>query len=190
MLKSILSGALISLGGIAFLKVGGIIGAVLFTFGLITIISERYSLYTGMAGFIDFTRPEIISLAKVLLFNIIGAFIVGSMAYISWPELASPASSIVESRLAHNPLQVFLLAVFCGFIMTEVVNHARNNNNWKPLLYGIPLFIMCGMYHSIADSFYYSVYTFFNGFQIDVLALLVVEIIGNFIGCNLGRSQK
>ena len=37
-IDSILAGICISLGGVAFLKVGGIVGAVLFSFGLITVV--------------------------------------------------------------------------------------------------------------------------------------------------------
>ena len=54
-IDSILAGICISLGGVAFLKVGGIVGAVLFSFGLITVVCYKMKLYTGVSGFVAFT---------------------------------------------------------------------------------------------------------------------------------------
>ena len=52
-LSSLLAGFCISIGCIVNLMVGGgIPGAVLFTFGLITVVHYKYALYTGTAGFI------------------------------------------------------------------------------------------------------------------------------------------
>ena len=44
------------------------------------------------------------------------------------------------------------LAIGCGFIVTTSVQFARQEK-WLPLLLGIPLFILCGVPHCIADAF-------------------------------------
>ena len=45
--SSITAGILIALGGFVFLKVGGIVGACLFTFGLLGVIHYQDHLFTG-----------------------------------------------------------------------------------------------------------------------------------------------
>ena len=50
---SIMAGICIGLGGLIFMKVGGVIGAVMFAFGLLCVLHFAMPLYTGTAGFIN-----------------------------------------------------------------------------------------------------------------------------------------
>ena len=186
-IDSILAGICISLGGVAFLKVGGIIGAVLFSFGLITVVCYKMKLYTGVSGFVE-TRQDWIELPVIILGNILGCALVALAIKTAIPELVDTARTIVDGRVEKGFWNVVLLAIFCGFIMTTVVNFARQKM-WLPLLFGIPLFIMCGFVHSIADAFYYLAVPidFWSVHLIDILILYVAIVIGNTIGCNLVR---
>lgn len=87
-----------------------------------------------------------------------------------------------------GPLKGGVLAIGCGFIMTTAVTFARQGKN-LPLLFGVPLFIVCGFPHCIADAFYYLCvpvdYLCENA--LSVLAFYVAIVVGNFIGCNLYR---
>jgi formate/nitrite transporter FocA (FNT family) len=56
--SAILAGICIALGGAVFLKAGGIIGAVLFSFGLLTVVHYKLKLYTGTAGFIEVNKSN------------------------------------------------------------------------------------------------------------------------------------
>lgn len=183
---SFLSGVFISIGAIAFLKVGGIIGACLFTFGLISIVHYQIKLYTGVSGFVS-DVSDCYTLPLILLFNIVGCAVMAYFAKMFMPDQIATAKGIVESRLSHGGVNVFLLATLCGFIMTTVVKFAREDK-WLPLLFGIPLFIMCGFVHSIADAFYYSFgldwSTDING---QVIWIYLISVLGNFFGCNLFR---
>ena len=192
--SALFAGVLISIGGLAFLKVGGIVGAILFTFGLISIISYKYKLYTGTAGYIG--KPWNIKqnirfkeVLFILLLNIIGCFIVGYLVNLANNDIYDSLNTLVESRLMKDWYQVLILAIGCGYIMTTVVEHSKFNDNWKPLIYGIPLFIMCGMYHSIADAFYFSTYIINHNFIVDnnLFLIYLYEVVGNFIGCNIYR---
>lgn len=185
---SILAGICISLGGVAFLKVGGIIGAVLFSFGLITVVCYKMKLYTGVSGFIE-TRRDWIELPVIIIGNIVGCALVALAIKTCLPELVDNAHKIVEGRIDKGFWNVTLLAVFCGFIMTTVVNFARQKM-WLPLLFGIPLFIMCGFVHSIADAFYYSLALGFTDWTWQAAIVYTASIIGNFIGCNLYRTLQ
>lgn len=184
-IDAILAGAFISLGGVAFLKAGGIIGAVLFTFGLLSIIHYKLKLYTGVSGFVS-TPQDWKELPVVLLGNIVGCGLVGVAMRFSQPDLVDVAAAIVDKRVAAGFWRVLVLAVFCGFIMTTVVNFGRKGQ-WLPLLFGIPLFIVCGFVHSIADAFYYLLGVEPAGFTAPVLMAYLASVAGNFIGCNAYR---
>lgn len=187
-IDSILAGICISLGGVAFLKVGGIIGATLFSFGLITVVCYKMKLYTGVSGFVE-TRRDWIELPVIITGNIVGCALVALAIKTTTPELVDSAHKIVEGRLDKGFWNVLLLAVFCGFIMTTVVNFARQKM-WLPLLFGIPLFIMCGFVHSIADAFYYTLALNLGEWNGQAIVVYLASIIGNFIGCNLYRTMQ
>jgi formate/nitrite transporter FocA (FNT family) len=70
--------------------------------------------------------------------------------------------------------------------MTTAVEFARKGK-MLPLLLGVPVFILCGFAHSIADAFYFLVSPAEQLLKGDVLVVYVCEVLGNFIGCNLYR---
>ena len=184
--SAFLAGFCIGLAGFGYLAEKGIIGAVVFAFGLLAVVAYKLKLYTGTAGF--FRRGELGQLVVILIGNIIGCLAVGLMARCSPMPIQETAQGVLEGRLANGPLLGGVLAIGCGFIMTTVVTFARKGNN-LPLLFGIPLFINCGFPHCIADAFYYLCvpFDFLYANMSAVLVFYVSIVIGNFIGCNLYR---
>ena len=184
--SAFLAGFCIGLAGFGYLAEKGIIGAVVFAFGLLAVVAYKLKLYTGTAGF--FRRGELGQLLLILVGNIIGCLAVGLMARCSPMPIQETAQGVLEGRLANGPLLGGVLAIGCGFIMTTVVTFARKGNN-LPLLFGIPLFINCGFPHCIADAFYYLCVPvdFLYANMSSVLVFYVSIVIGNFIGCNLYR---
>lgn len=169
--RSILSGIFISLGAAIYLKLGGIIGAIMFSFGLLCVIHYKTPLYTGTAGFINFkNKQDWSNLFVILIGNVLGCFL------LSFIDVDS--TSIIESRVSAGCLNCLLNSIGCGFIMTIIIKATRDKNVIL-LLFGIPLFILLGFYHSIADSFY-----LFKSNILDIKEYLIV-ILGNFIGCNI-----
>ena len=69
---AILAGICISIGCVVNLRVGGVAGAVLFAFGLTTVVYYGLKLYTGTAGFIR--RQGDWSMLLTVLFAVDGAF--------------------------------------------------------------------------------------------------------------------
>jgi formate/nitrite transporter FocA (FNT family) len=184
--SSILAGICIGIAGFGFLALGGIAGAVLFAFGLITVVCYKLKLYTGTAGFI--VKGEAGKLLIILLGNIVGCLMVALLARVSPMDLQGAARKILESRLSIGPVRAGLLAIGCGFLMTTAVTFARRGQ-WLPLLFAVPMFILCGFPHCIADAFYYLTvpFSFIMENIWSVLSLYVCLVIGNFIGCNLYR---
>ena len=184
--SAIMAGICIGIAGFGYLAVGGIVGAVTFAFGLLAVVHYRLKLYTGTAGF--FAKGELLQLCTILAMNIVGCLLVALMARMSPMPLQDAAQHILEGRLNAGIVQSGVLAIGCGFIMTTAVKWGREGK-FLPLLFGVPLFIICGFPHCIADAFYYLCvpidYLTANAGQ--VLLLYVAIVLGNFIGCNLYR---
>ena len=194
--SAILSGIAVAIAGWGYLAYKDIVGAVLFSFGLLTVVNYKLKLYTGTAGFVPFRDENgkscllksIGDLLLILAANIFGCLVVSLLSRCSPLELGASAQAILESRLAVGPLKAGLLAIGCGFIMTTVVTFAREG---KPLalLFGVPLFINCGFPHCLADAFYYmTVPLSYTSEHIGEIAVLYpCLVVGNFVGCNLYR---
>lgn len=181
--SSILAGICIAFGGIAYLKVGGLASAILFTFGLLTVVHYRLKLFTGTAGFFE-NKKDLYNLFLILFGNIVGTSFVALMVNIAMPTLVPVASEILANRMENTIPSTIILGAGCGFVMTTAVTFGRENK-FLPLLFGVPLFIMCGFLHSIADVFYYAVA--YASLTIKVIPIYISIVIGNFIGCNLYR---
>lgn len=184
--SSFLAGGCIGIAGFGYLAEKSIIGAVLFAFGLLTVVHYGLRLYTGTAGFIQ--KGEVGKLLLILFGNILGCFAVALMLRCSPMPLQETAQKILEGRLAVGAFKGGVLAIGCGFIMTTAVTFARKGQN-LPLLFGVPLFIMCGFPHCVADAFYYLCvpFSFIGNNWVDVLIFYVSIVLGNFIGCNFYR---
>lgn len=179
-LRSILAGICIGLGGAIFLKIGGIIGAVMFAFGLLTVVHFKLPLYTGTAGFIDLKKfKEYRDMIIILMGNIIGCFIL-SLLNIHGID----GTDVILTRINAGYIQCLFNSIGCGLIMTLIVQGGRDKNLLL-ILFGIPVFILLGFYHSIADAFYMQLVDF--KLFIDYLPYYLIIVLGNFMGCNIPR---
>ena len=181
--SAIIAGICISIGCVVNLRVGGVAGAVLFAFGLLAVVHYKLKLYTGTAGFIH-AKGDWTMITVVLLGNIIGCALTALAYAYAQPDILPPDLAIVQSRLAKGPFACFLLAIGCGFIMTTAVQFGREGR-FLPLLFGVPVFILCGFAHSIADAFYFLAVP--EMYSMQLLLIYVAEVLGNFAGCNLYR---
>ena len=184
--SSALAGFTIGLAGFGYLTVGGVPGAVVFAFGLLTVIAYGLKLFTGTAGFIG--KDEFPSLLLILLGNVTGCLTVALLTRLSPNDLQSVAQTIMQGRIANGAIRSGMLAIGCGFIMTTSVTFAREKN-YLPLLFGVPLFIFCGFPHCLVDAFYIltTPFDFVKSNLTDLLAVYGCVVAGNFIGCNLYR---
>jgi len=191
--SSIFAGIAIGTAGFGFLAsgvqseaYGSLVGAVLFSFGLLTVVGYGLKLYTGTAGFIR--KNEVGSLFLILLGNIIGCLCVALLSRVSPLAIQDAAQNILELRLRTGALRCGLLGIGCGFIMTTAVHFARKKQ-YMPLLFGVPLFIVCGFTHCVADAFYYLCVplAFWKANFLSIITVYFCIVLGNLIGCNLYR---
>ncbi len=191
--SSIFSGIAIGLAGFGFLAsgiqneaYGPLFGSILFSFGLLTVVGYKLKLYTGTAGFI--VKGEVGMLFMILLGNILGCFCSSLLARVSPLDIQGAAQKILELRLRVGALRCGLLGIGCGIMMTTAVRFAREKN-FLPLLLAVPLFIVCGFTHCIADAFYYCCVplSFWKLHFWEILGVYGCIVLGNLIGCNLYR---
>lgn len=191
--SAIFAGIYIGTAGFGFLAsgiqsevYGSLVGAVLFSLGLMAVVGYKLKLYTGTAGFIN--KNEIGQLFLILLGNIIGCLCLGILSRISPMDIQSAAQKVLELRLKTGALRCGLLGIPCGLLMTTAVTFARKGN-MLPLLFAVPLFIVCGFTHCVADAFYYCAVpvAFLKAHALQVLGVYVCIVLGNLIGCNLYR---
>ena len=177
---SLFAGLLIGLGAYGFLALGGIPGAIIFAFGLIGVVLSGALLYTGKAGVLT----DIGALTKIWLWNAVACIFIGLLVYAIGGEPFERAQSIVAGRLAQGPWRSFLRAVGCGLIIDLSVYLYRISKSLIPIIFGVPLFILCGFYHSIADVVYLVAAWKWSP---DILWFYPVIVIGNYVGCNVRR---
>ena len=191
--SSILAGMAIGCGGYGFLAsgiqseaYGQLFGAILFSFGLITVVAYKLALYTGTAGFIR--KNEVGNLFVILGGNIVGCIVMGLLSRLSPLDMQDAAQNVLSLRLERGPLRCGLLGIPCGFMMTTAVTFARKQH-YIPLLLAVPLFIVCGFTHCIADAFYYSCvpFEFIKDHALQTLFVYISIVLGNLVGCNLYR---
>ncbi len=184
--SAFMSGVCVGIAGFGYLATRDIAGSVLFAFALLGVVHYKLKLYTGTAGFI--AKGEGLYLLQVLAGNILGCFAVALLARASAMPLQGAAQELLQARLNVGTLRGGLLAIGCGFIMTTAVTFARKGS-FLPLLFGVPLFIVCGFPHCVADAFYYLAVPldFWLAHTGDILRFYVAIVLGNFVGCNFFR---
>lgn len=182
---SIYAGLLIGIAGLVYLRVGGVAGAVLFAFGLLCVVMCGAQLYTGKAGFLPV--KEMPRLALMLAGNAVGCLIAAFIAtYCASEALHANLDTILSARMAASWHGLLVTSAGTGMIMTLAVYGARRKH-FLPLLFGVPVFILCGLPHCVADAFYYAAALLFSKFELPMLGAWFWAIVGNYIGCNLPR---
>lgn len=180
---ALLSGILIGLGAAGYLAVGGIPGAIIFAFGLIGVVIFEVPLYTGKAGVLKLNESW--TLIRIWFWNVMGCILIGLLVkYAGSDTSITSAMAIVDSRFEAGWIKSLLRSIGCGLIIDLSVYQFRKSGSLIPILFGVPLFILCGFYHSIADVVYLTASWRWNP---EICWYYPVIVIGNYIGCNIRR---
>ena len=180
--KSILAGLLISLAGIAYLNCPDkIVGSLLFSLGLISILILEAKLFTGVIGYVNSKRSILDSLL-ILVFNLVVATIVGLIYRCG----SDAAASIAESKLlvfSESWWLTGLKSIGCGAAIYLAVEGYTKSKSLIPVILGVLTFILAGWNHCIADCFYMVA----GSSSVLAIPYLLVVIVGNSIGSLLIR---
>lgn len=184
-LNSLLAGVFISIGGTVFISLasGGnkIEGAIFFAVALLSICMLGLFLFTGKVGYIveDHSKNAILSLLCGLGGNFIGATVGGVLVSYALPKTHDYAKVMCNTKLELNLGAIFFLAVMCGILMYTAVHIYKLHKSISGIIFCVPVFILCGFEHSIADMFYFAVA---REFSFRYALFIVLVILGNAIG--------
>lgn len=181
--NSFSAGILISIGGSVFLSCDNrYVGAVFFSVALICICLKGYYLFTGKVGYIPqkHTRTDVLSLLVGLFGNALACVLCACLIKTAIPSIAASAASICASKLDTQALYgTFIRAIFCGILMYLAVSIYAEAKTPIGILFCVPVFILSGFEHSIADIFYFAVS---ESFYADCILFLLVVVAGNSVG--------
>lgn len=176
------AGIMIAIGGSVFLACDNkYVGAVLFSVALLCICYLGYYLFTGKIGYLakDFSKSNILNLATGLAVNLIITFLLGMLISFALPNLAEKAYTICTAKLEQSFLITFIRAVFCGVLMYTAVEIFKEKKTPLGIIFCIPVFILCGFEHSVADMFYFGASGIFNA---KILTFESAAVLGNTVG--------
>ncbi len=183
---AVLAGICIGLGGTVFLSVDNkVVGAALFSLGLLTILGFGFNLFTGKVGYAFGNKPSyIFTLVMIWLGNFIGTALVAFMMRYTrmFGALYAKVAPIVETKLNDNLLSILLLAIGCGMCMFIAVDQYKKRSSTVRALFVIfpvMVFILCSFEHCVANMFYF---VLAGSFTFKTLTYLFIMTVGNSIG--------
>lgn len=187
LIKSIIAGICIGIGGACFLAIDNkIVGALFFTIGLFTICTRGYALFTGRVGYaLDNKWNDNLMLALIWLGNLIGTNLVAVvLRYTRVGEaFISKAAGMCQVKANDSLLSLFILGIFCNILMYIAVDGFKTNEHhvgkYIGLFLGVAGFILCGFEHCIADMFYFGMAWVWNP---DMILRLLIITLGNIVG--------
>ncbi len=191
-----LAGMLISIGGAVFLACyaknadGSLafsyyVGAFMFPIALLCICMKGYSLYTGKIGYVlsAHKKEDISVLLLGLAGNVLGTAAFGYLCGWVFPNMKETATVLCTAKLGQGYLFGLLRAFLCGILVYLAVDIYKNNNkSTLGVLIGIPVFILSGYEHSIADMFYFAAYGVASWQSFGYICMI---LIGNSLGALL-----
>ena len=154
-----------------FLAVGGgVMGALLFSIGLLVILNMEFKLFTGTVGYIR-TLDDFFDNVIILFGNILGACLLVALSPVS-------AVPLLIQKLSVSLLLAFVRAVVCGGLIYSAVHCHKQGKDYM-VVACVMGFILCGAEHCIADLCF-AIATGVMSFKI--LLFLIVVTLGNSLG--------
>lgn len=179
-IKSIYAGIMIGIGGIIYLSAENrVTGSLLFSFGLLTIVTQGFCLYTGKIGFVKDLK-ELLHMPVIIIGNFIGTYLAAFL--IKAAHLNIDSSELVNRKLNNDVLPVFILSVFCGVMMYLAIDNYNKSKNILFIIAPVMIFILSGFEHSIANMFYFNLA---GTYSLKSFCYLIVMLTGNGIGAKL-----
>lgn len=187
LIKSILAGIMIGIGGTIYLSLDDkIVGSILFAIGLFIIVVYSFNLYTGKIGYLinNFSKKYIRELIITLIGNFIGTLFVGFILKYTriYTMISEKAKTLADIKLNDTLISILILSFFCGILMYLAVNtykEVKDIGKYLAVFLGVVVFILCGFEHCIANMYYFSVS---STWSLNTLLYLLVMILGNSLG--------
>ncbi len=181
-IEGFMAGLLIAIGGAVYLACENkVVGAVFFSVALLSICMKGYSLFTGKVGYLPekHGKEEFSVLFLGLLGNFLATLLFGLLLSAALPNLHATAAALAAGKLGQLWWQTLIRAFFCGVLMYLAVSTYRDNKTPLGILFCVPVFILSGFEHSIADMAYFATA---REFSPAALLFLLLVLVGNAVG--------
>jgi formate/nitrite transporter FocA (FNT family) len=187
---AVAAGLFIGVGGSVLLSCDNrYLGAVLFSIALLAICTLGLYLFTGKIGYLwnSHTLTDVCCIVAGLLGNMAGTWLSATALRFCRAPLIDVVRPMVDAKLTQAPLQSVLTGIFCGLLMYTAVAIYKEKGTHLGIFFCVPVFILAGFEHSIADMFYF----FTAGMFTPKIALfLLIVVVGNAIGGMLIPGMK
>ena len=173
--RSITAGFLISIASMVYANCQNhILGAFLFSLGLIAIIRYEAVIYTASVGCCHFKLNDIIAIILVLIGNTVGccfSFLFPNNSY-----------DIITQKLSMSVWQIMSGSILCGVLVFIAIVLDYKGENMFATIMCMMTFILAGGEGSITNICY-----LFNAriFTLKAFEFIILVIIGNAIGATI-----
>lgn len=158
-----------------------LVGAFLFSGGLLTICILGLTLFTGVIGYVVVEpKPVLPGLAG----NLVGMIATSLVIRYYGPNVQSLSNQILLDTITDGPIRTFVSAIFCGMLMFIAVHIYRQKNSVLGIVTAIPCFVLCGFDHSIVNMFHWAMASNLTEFALGSM-IVGVSLIGNTVGALL-----
>jgi formate/nitrite transporter FocA (FNT family) len=181
----------ISLGATAFIALENpVAGAFFFTAGILMVSAFYGMLATRVIALFPYGEYSVFDIILSLAGNTAGCVIYAALLSLTrFGNVANVAKleRITDLRLSDSYLSLFILAVFCGFLVACACLAAKVFPDNKPVslsltIIFIAVFVACGFEHIVADAFFFSYYSAVKGFKAEFAPIFLVVAAGNIVG--------
>ena len=183
--RGVCAGVLIAVGGCVFLLCENrYVASGLFSVALVCILYREYILFTGQVGFFiqRRSRTEAVSLLIGLFANLASVWLLGVWMRYAAGAVAQAAEALCTAKLSASAFTVFTRGFFCGVLMDCAVRLYREKNTMLGVLLCVPVFLVCGFEHSVADFFYFAAARCYTA---QMLWFMLLVLLGNSAGALL-----
>jgi len=182
LLLAVGAGIFIGIGGTVLLSVDDrVVGAVLFSVALLSICMLGMYLFTGKVGYLvhSHSGTDVLSVLAGLVGNGIGCWLSAAGVRLCRPALIARAQALVAPKLEQSWYYAVAAGIFCGILMYTAVQIYRDKHSVAGIFFCVPVFILAGFEHSIADMFYFFCAGAYSG---EMIGFLLLVVLGNAIG--------
>lgn len=158
-----------------------IIGAFIFSYGLVTIVNYKYYLYTGSIAKANVSYSiDWLRLIFCLLGNIIVLYLIGNVLSVWMPDLVVVADNLIAIKMTYGWQEIMMKSIGCGLFMYFAVYA----NNLAITSFSVAGFVLCGFEHCLADFFYFCAS---SQFTLPMFGFFLLALLGNTIGASIPR---
>lgn len=184
---AVLAGMALAIGCTAYVTVEhAALGSFLFSIGIFTIVTSGMALFTGKLCFLlDEGGPALSDLLVYWIGNLVGVAAVGYALRLTRlaPTITVRVAACCEARLNDSWLSIFLLGVFCNFLVCMGVQNYKHKRDelgrYIGLFLSVTVFVTCGYEQSIADMYYFSLA---SQWGVGALRVVLLASLGNLAG--------